>query len=138
MDGIYDIMLDGQTMGKAEVKTQGLYYAISCRCRLSGNSVYKLTVICGDDTENLGILVPEGGSFVLRTRLPKKKLPKGKPQFHAALKHPELSGKFVPLCPEEPFAYLARLKHAFLEVRDGQTGIRLPQDQRHKESHCRE
>ena len=36
-------------------------------------------------------------------------------------------GKFVPVYPEEPFAYMSRLKGAFLEIRNGQMGINLPE-----------
>lgn len=121
----YDIMLGGQGIGKARVERQGLYYCISCRCRLSGEVVYKVTASCAEKEESLGILVPESGAFVLTTRVPIKRLGEGELTFHAVPRHTELRGKFVPISPEEPFAYLSRLENAFLEIRDGQSGITI-------------
>ena len=119
----YGVLLGGQSIGKAKVERQGLYYSISCRCRLSGEVVYKLTVSCGENTENLGILVPEGGAFVLTTRIPAKRLGEGELVFRAVPRHTELRVKFVPISPESPYAYLSRLENAFLEVRNGQLGL---------------
>ena len=121
----YEILLGGQSIGKARVEQQGLYYAISCRCRLSGEVVWKVTVSCGDRSESLGILVPESGAFILSTRIPVKRLGEGTLMFHAAPRHTELRGRFVPISPEEPFAYLSRLENAYMEVRNGQIGVIL-------------
>jgi len=121
----YGVLLGGQSIGKAKVERQGLYYSISCRCRLSGEVVYKLTVSCGENTENLGILVPEGGAFVLTTRIPAKRFGEGEFSFRAVPRHTELRGKFVPISPETPFAYLSRLENAFMEIRNGQPGVRF-------------
>ena len=38
-------------------------------------------------------------------------------------KYPDLCGKFVPVYPDEPFAYMSKLKDAYLEVREGQPGV---------------
>ncbi len=118
-----DILLGGRSIGVAQVRREGLYYCFDCRCRLSGEVLYRLTVRCGERTENLGIPVPEGGRFVLRTRIPVKRLGEGELLIRAEPKHGELGGKFIPLSPEEPFRYLRRLQDAFLQVRDGQVGI---------------
>ncbi len=117
------ILLGGQAVGTAEVRREGLYYCFDCQCRLSGEIMYRLTVRCGERTENLGIPVPEGGRFVLRSRIPVKRLGEGTFLIRAEPKHAELMGKFVPLSPEEPFRYLRRLQDAFLQVRDGQVGV---------------
>lgn len=119
----YDILLGGQTVGKAHVQRQGLYYCFDCRCRLSGDVMCRVTVTCGDRTESLGLLTPEGDQFVLRTKLPVKRLGEGIMEFIAVPKHPELRGKFIPLSPEEPFAYIRRLEDAVLQIRNGQVGV---------------
>ena len=119
----YPVLLGGQPIGKAEVGRQGLYYCIACRCRLSGEVVYKVTVSCGENTESLGILVPEGGAFVVTTRVPIKRLGEGELAFRAVPRHTELRGQFIPVSPEEPFAYLSRLENAFMAIRDGHSGI---------------
>ena len=36
---------------------------------------------------------------------------------------PVPEGKFVPIFPEEPFAYLERLEDAYLEKRNGYLGV---------------
>lgn len=125
MDGMYEVLLGGQPVGKARVERQGLYYGISCRCKLSGEVIQKLEVTCGDHTESLGVLVPDGVDFVLKTKLPVKRLGDGELRFRIQPRHSEITGKFIPLSPEEPFAYLAKLENAFLEIRDGKMGILL-------------
>lgn len=125
MDGVYDVLFSGQPVGKVRVERQGLYYCFSSCCQLSGEVIHKLAVTCGEHTENLGILVPEGKVFVLRVKIPVKRVGEGELHFRILPRHRELTGKFVPLSPEEPFRYLARLENAFLEVRDGKIGITL-------------
>ena len=121
-----EIMLGGQAIGRAQIRREGLYLCFRCRCRLSGEVVYRLQVRQGEHTENLGIPVPQEGAFELNTRIPAKRLAPGKIQIEAVPKQVELAGMFVPLSPEEPFKYLRRLEEAFLQVRDGQVGIILP------------
>ena len=110
-------------MGKVQVERQGLYYHFSCRCRLEGDIIYRLLVTCGSVRENLGILVPKDGSFVLHTKLPVKRIGEGELSFSLVPRKEDLSGNFVPIRPEEPFAYISRLKESFLIIRDGQPGI---------------
>lgn len=124
MEGTYDIYLGGAVIGQAAVSKEGLYLRFRCRCRLSGEVIYQLTVTAGDRTEKLGIPVPEGGWFVLNTRIPAKRLSSGTLVIQAVPRHPELTN-FIPVKPEEPFLYLSRIKDAYLAVRNGQVGIVL-------------
>lgn len=87
--------------------------------------VCRLRVSCEDRQENLGILVPMDGGFGLETRLPVKRLGEGDPDFTLVPKHESGSGTFVPVYPEEPFAYISRLKKSYLAKKDGQLGIVL-------------
>lgn len=123
MEGNYEILLAGVSVGQARIKREGLYYCFQCHCRFSSEVIYKLTVTCNDVTENLGIPVPEGDHFVLETRIPIKRLGEGIPVIRAVPKHNDLQGKFIPLSPTEPFAYLSQLESAFLEKRDGKLGV---------------
>ncbi len=127
MEGEYPILLGGQPIGQAQVRREGLYLCFSCRCRFSGEVIYRLTVSDDENTVNLGIPVPSGGRFCLDTRIPAKRFRRGALKFTALPKHSELTGKFVPLSPEEPFAYLNRLQNAYLQVRSGQVGIVIPE-----------
>ena len=123
MEGVYPIELSGREIGQAEVTRQGLYYHFSCRCRLTGEVICRLAVVCGDKMESLGVPVPENGYFVLQKKVPVSKLKAGDLRVRVVPRHPQLEGKFVPICPEEPFAYLSRLKDAYLQRRSGVLGI---------------
>lgn len=123
MTGDYEILMGQKAVGRVAVCREGLYYRFRCECSLTGKVVCKIVVDCGGVRRNLGIPVPEGGRFVLDTRVPIKYFPRAEPRFYAQPKHQEAEGRFVPVYPEEPFAYLARLKDAYLDCRDGQTGV---------------
>ncbi len=110
-------------MGEAKVEKQGLYYRFSCQCRLSGEVVCRLVAENGDRQENLGIPMPKDGEFALERRIPASHFPPGQWHIRVKPRHPE--GTFVPLGPEEPFAYISRLKNAHLERRNGVLGIVL-------------
>ena len=127
MDGTYEIMLGGESVGQAVVRRQGLYYRFSCRCDLSGEVIYRITVTCGGKSESLGIPVPKNGEFYLDTRLAASRLGEGEPKFAAVPRRPDLGGMFAPISPEEPFRYLHRLENAFLARKDGQVGIVIPE-----------
>ena len=105
------------------VQRQGLYYCFCCRCRLTGEVLYRIEVSCDGRREDLGILIPVGDRFGLSTKVPVKRLGQGTLRFQALPKHRKLEGEFIPVYPEEPFAYLTRLQNAFLAVRDGQVGV---------------
>lgn len=123
LEGNYGAYFGNQLVGKVQVIRQGLYYRFVCRCKLSGDVVCRLYVRCGEKRENLGVVAPVDSGFGLDTKLPVKRLGEGKPEFQLLPKHEAAAGKFVPICPEEPFAYIARLKDAFLTYKDGQAGI---------------
>ena len=119
----YQIMLGDKAIGTAQVIREGLYYRIRCQCELSGETIFRVVVRCAQQEENLGILAPNGSRFGLETRLAAKKL--GKPPFRFSVvpKERSVKGCFVPLSAEEPFRYIARLKDAYLENRNGRIGI---------------
>lgn len=123
MEGTYPVLLGTQTVGEIRVQRQGLYYCFHCRCSLSGELIYRLAVTCGGKTENLGLPVPEGDHFVLRTKLPVKRFAQGSAEFRILPKHGDLKEEFVPICPEEPFRYLSRLQNAYLQRRGDIMGI---------------
>ena len=125
MEGIYPIELSGREIGQAEVTRQGLYYHFTCRCRLTGEVICRLAAVCGDQMENLGVPVPENGYFVLQKNVPVSKLKDGDLRIRVVPRHSQLEGKFIPICPEEPFAYLSRLKDAYLQRCGGQLGIMI-------------
>lgn len=123
MEGNYGVYFGNQIAGKVQVTRQGLYYRFHCRCQLNGGVVCRLCVSCGDRKENLGVVVPMDGGFGLDTKLPAKRIGEGKLDFSLIPKHAVSDGQFAPVYPEEPFAYIARLKDAYLEKRNGQVGV---------------
>ena len=123
MEESYEVSFGNVPVGKVQVLREGLYYRFICRCRLTGEVVCRLAVRCGDKLEKLGVLVPSGDSFGLDKKIPVKRLGEGKMEFYLGPNHDNVMGKFVPICPEEPFAYVERLKDAFLMRQNGQVGI---------------
>lgn len=127
MGKIYEVYGGDESVGTACVNLEGLYYHVQIRCELSGNMMHKAVVRCNGHLEDLGILVPENGVFIMNTRIPMKKIGEGELYFRVIPRHKPLQGTFVPLAPEEPFTYLTRLKDAFLANQNGEIGIFIKQ-----------
>ena len=111
-------------VGEAEVRREGLYYRIRCICCLQEEAVCRVRV--GD--VNLGVLLPDGNTFKLDTKLPMKRFENQKEKFEIQPNRPVLAGRFVPIKPEEPFAYIERLKDAYLTRQDGQLGAAIKEE----------
>jgi len=122
----YAVHISGQQVGKVQVCRQGLYYHFLCRCQLPHGEPYRLKVSCGGRQENLGILIPIGDGFGLDTKIAAKHIGDGMMAF-TLLPHKEskehISGKFIPISPEEPFSYICRIRESFLTIKNGQKGI---------------
>lgn len=123
MEGMYPVSFGGSVVGKVQVKRQGLYYHFDCRCRLSGDVICRLQVRCKNHKENLGIVAPDGEGFALFTRLPVKRIGEGDLTFLLVPKYDRAEKTFAPIYPDEPFAYISRLKKAYLVRQNGQAGI---------------
>ena len=119
MDGTYDVIGGGQAVGSAIITRQGLYYHVSCRCRISGEIMFRLIMEMGGTSRDLGILVPMDGQFGLNTRLCVKRQEEEKPRFYLKPKKHMAECSLVTICPEEPFAYLSRLDSAYLVRKNG-------------------
>ena len=72
-------------------------------------------------------MVPVDGGFGLNTSLPVKRLGEGELTFSLVPKHDKPAGKFIPISPEEPFAYIERLKKSYLVRKGEQVGIEIPE-----------
>lgn len=123
MEGNYPVYFGEQAIGRVLVRKEGLYYRFCCRCTLSGEVVCRLAAVCDGEPIHLGILVPIGESFGLDTSMPVKRIGSRTPQFQVLPGRVVTNGRFIPIKPEEPFAYIARLKDAFLAYQNGQAGI---------------
>ena len=125
MVGTYSVYLGDKSVGTAQIRRQGLYYCISVRCKLPGDTMYQVDLQCDTQIEKLGVMIPMKDGFGLDTRIPAKKLGRGEPMFSVQPRHGSMPGKYIPLSPEEPFRYLSRLKQSYLERRNGKVGIIL-------------
>ena len=123
MEGNYSVYFGNLLAGKVQVVRQGLYYRFVCRCQISGDVMCRLLVSCGNQSVDLGVVVPVDGGFGLNTRIPMKRLGEGQLKFLLRPKHDIKHVAFVPVYPEEPFAYIERLKEGFLSRQDGQIGV---------------
>lgn len=132
MEGMWEVTRDLSPVGHCSVEREGLYYRFRCRCTLPGREVSRLQVQVGEQRRKLGVLVPSAGSFVLECRIPVKEFPAGEPRFSIETPErapaPEKERTFIPVTPEEPFSYLQRLEGAYLERREGKTGIVLGEE----------
>ena len=123
----YDVTMGENIVGRAWIEKQGLYLLIQCQCHFAGDEMRRLKVSCGQNEVDLGILVPERDCFVLKCRIPVKRLGKGDCRFLIMRKNRELDGKFIAVYPEEPFAYISRLKQAHMARQDDRIGVILPE-----------
>ena len=124
MESCYEVFFGKEVAGKVQLLRQGLYYRVICRCHIPGDQVYRLYVVQGGQRENLGVVVPDGDGFLLDKKIPVKRIGDEIPRFILSSGGSPLPGKFIPICPEEPFLYIDRLKTAFLESEHGKVGIR--------------
>ena len=125
LEQCYEVMYGKDAIGKVQVIPQGLYCRIICRCRGTYEHVLRLFADAQGHRENLGVLIPEADGLLLDRKIPAKRLGSGKLRFYLSSGCGCDGGLFVPICPEEPFLYISRLKTAFLESEQGKIGIRI-------------
>lgn len=144
MEMEYEAYLGDHIAGKVRLTKEGLYYRVLCRCSLPQNVVYRLYGICGEERENLGVLMPDGDGLLLERKIPAKRLTDctrflisdGSAPEKVATAEPEQeaeimadtgteTGIFVPIHPEKPFDYLHKLESAYLQEQDGQIGAHI-------------
>ena len=116
---MYDILMDTQVVGQAEVTKEGLYYRFSCKCTPPDDGIHRILVSDGNSTKDLGICVPTGEWFCLVCRVPVKYLSDENLQF--ALVPKEQRG--IPVETDSAFAHLDKLDSARLQEVNGKTEI---------------
>ncbi len=116
MEGIFDVNLAGEAVGTVKIKREGLYLRLRCRCRAPGREIRRLYA----DGEKLGVLIPEDGELVLKTKVAAKRLKPG-----CAFTLDENIGTFIPIRPGEPFAQLEQVRTGRLAFREGKPGLMI-------------
>lgn len=91
--------------------------------------MYEVHVSCDGRTVNLGICVPVGDAFEIRTSVPVKRLGTGELRFSAVPKDEKPDESFYPVREDAPFDAIDQLDQARLLEQDGQTGIIISEDQ---------
>ena len=110
------MLRDGQVAGAAEVRKEGLYFRIFCRCRMTDREVHRLYT----HGKNLGVLIPDRGELVLETKVAAKRF-----RSPWAFTMDEKEACFVPIRPGEAFPYLDKIRGGKLVFRDGEMGMLL-------------
>ncbi len=126
MEGIYGVYLGESLCGKVQVQKQGLYYQFFCRCRINNDWICRLRVYFENGGENIGVLTPVDDGFGLCCKLPTKRFPDMPVRFSLIPVSGNRNEKLVSICPEEPFAYIEKLKDAFLARKDREFAVRIP------------
>lgn len=115
------ITFNGQTVGSAEVQTEGCFYKISCSCDALPNRGNRIYATDGKETIDLGICVPKGNRFVLTKRVPVKRLIWENLRFSIASADPNVMA--VPVETGTAFSKLDKLACGKFSIRDGQPQI---------------
>ena len=123
MENCYEVYEGTSCVGKVQLLRQGLYYRLICRCSIQSDSIYRLYVHKSGVQENLGVLIPDEDGIYLERNIPVKRIGDGSFRFSVSSGRDKAAEKFIPIQPEEPFAYIDRLKTAFLKTENGKVGI---------------
>lgn len=115
----YDIYLDGDAVGKARVKREGLYYLFTCTCRCTSSIIYRIVLTCDSERIDLGICVPDGDYYCLNRRIPVKKIQSGELRLEMKRKDEVQAGIICEVSEEKPFSDICRLHKARFEKRNG-------------------
>ena len=112
----FDILVDSMLEAKV-----GSCFCLNSRihCKLNEKSVCRVSA----GNVSLGVLVPSEDGFHLEAKLPVKRFLNQSPDFKVMPNRPVVEGRFIPLSPEEPFAYIERLKDGYLARQDGKIGV---------------
>lgn len=118
---MFDIMLDNQPVGFAQVEIEGCIYKISCFCNQLPKRSGRIIVTDGKKTINLGICVPERDRFVLTKRIPVRCLTQKDMQFSIASDNDNTVG--IPVESGKAFPELDKLSNGKFYIKDGQVQI---------------
>lgn len=124
---MYPILLDGNSVGKAEVVKEGLYYRFSCVCYPTNKEIYRIFLNDGRKTRNLGVCVPDGRRFILNVCVPVKYISNG--DFSFEMKPEETDLKYEPIESGKAFSNLDLLEDAKLQTIDGKQVLIINQSQ---------
>ena len=116
MTEVFDVTHRGQVIGRVEVRPEGLYCCISCRCRVDDGEIHRLYA----GGEKIGVLIPAGEELVLETRVAARRLKEG-----CAFSLDENRRNFIPIRPGKGFDHLDKVRQGRLVIREEAPGLFL-------------
>lgn len=123
MEATYEILLGDDPVGTTSITKKGLYYEIVCVCNLSGHVPFRIEMRTSDAHIDLGLCYRKGEKIGLKTRVSVKQVGSAPFRFVAVPHKEYIERSFIPIRPEEPFAYIKRLENAYLTYRNKVPGI---------------
>ena len=121
MEGKFEVTRDGAAAGEAQLRREGLYTHIFCRCIAPEGKIWRLVA----GRERLGVLVPGAGGLVLETKVASKRLQKGCAWYLRDCAEPNPPERFFPIREGEEFPALEQLRIGVLAYREGAPGLLL-------------
>lgn len=74
MEGFYPVIFEGENVGEVQLQKKGLYYYLSCCCRLRDKAICMLCADCGEQQVQFGTLVPENEFYILKMHIQASRL----------------------------------------------------------------
>lgn len=121
----YCVSFEGKDVGSVTVSREGLYYNFSCKVTSWSGGMYRLLLKTELETIDLGILVPQGNTFVLSKRLPIKQIRGKRFSFAVITAVMEKNEKYISVTQDQPFSYIEELLNTKLETKAGNNVIVL-------------
>lgn len=119
----FDLLYKKKKIGSVDLICDGLYYILSCSCRIADNGIYKIRGWCGSESINLGVLIPVDGELRITRRIPVKHLWGDKTQFEIYLDDDMHSSDILVLDREGIQVPIDSLRTAQYCTSSGQAGL---------------
>ena len=123
-----DVHLDHKTVGTANIKRNGLYYQIHCRCNVPDDRVYRLMAKCDGRSVDLGVCVPFEDGFGVDTMVSVKKIGTDSISFYLTDRKESSDEKFIQIKEGEPFDGTEHLMNSRFEMRGNAPGLVIKMD----------
>lgn len=113
----YPLWYENKQIGNVSVQIKGLYYCFTGVCNMSADISFRVRVHCGERITDLGICVPEDGSYIFRKRIAMKNIGEGTLKFFVE-ESKQTDKNLIPLFADKPFAGIDALENAKLLLKD--------------------
>ena len=111
---VYDLLLEKKKVGTASVERCGLYIEIVCQCQFQEEGIYKILLTGTSSSINLGTSVLSEDGFVLKRKIPLKKVGDGEYRFSVITPQGYNTNSGIPVCANTAFNSISKLRNARL------------------------